>query len=288
MALLPSAGSTDPSANNGGTSGSKSISDTLLNLVDPSGIRKQLAGLSEGGIAGLFKKKAAPGVNINNSRGQTGASGLNDEWRVRVGLLNWNTFPNNPMFTSLLSKTNGVIFPYTPSVAVTNNARYQEQALTHSNYKNYFYEGSDVASINISGDFTVQNHDDAMYLLAAIYFFKTCTKMFFGNDPLAGNPPPIVTLNGYGDFYFPNVTCVVTSFTHTLPPDVDYMEFYYTDDASSNGSISTKSKQIARLPTVSQLSVTLQPVYSRKNVHDNMTLGNFSQGKLLKGKGGFI
>ena len=298
MALLPVAGGYNPTPDNGGVTGGSrggggGIADTLLNLVDPAGIRNKISGLLPGGVTSLFNKSAAPGINITDSNGQSNpANPMNKDWRVRVGLFDWSPFANNKMFAPLLSKTNGVVFPYTPSISVTHNARYAEQALTHSNYKNYFYEGSDVAAITVSGDFTVQNHDDAIYLLSTIYFFRTCTKMFFGNDALAGNPPPIVSLNGYGDFYFPNVPCVLTSFQHTMPADVDYVEFYYTGESPSQdlggGAVSTTSQQLARLPTTSQISITLQPVYSRKNVHDTMTLTEFSQGHLLNGKGSFI
>jgi len=288
MALLPSAGASDPTANNGLATG-QGIGDTLLNLVDPSGIRKKIAGLLDGGVASLFNKNITPGVNITS--GNSPSNPLKTDWRVRIGLLDWSIFSDNKMFAPLIDKTNGVVFPYTPNISVTHNARYSEQALQHSNYKNYFYEGSDVAAITISGDFTVQNHDEALYLLASIYFFRSCTKMFFGNDTLAGNPPPLVTLNGYGDYYFPEVPCVITSFQHTLPSEVDYLEFYYSEGRQAyenNGSVSNTQQQIARLPTTSQISVTLQPVYSRKTGHDTMTLGEFSKGHLLKGKGGFL
>ena len=47
---------------------------------------------------------------------------------------------------------------------------------------------------------------------------------FFGQGDNVGNPPPIVFLDGYGEHYFPHVPCVISSFTHTLPTDVDYVE----------------------------------------------------------------
>jgi hypothetical protein len=280
-----------PSINNGGVTGTSKnlgLGDTLLHLIDPSDIRKKITGLFDGGVASLINKANPPTVNLNTPGTITAPDG---DWRVRIGLSDWSIFPNNQMFTPVLSQTAGVIFPYTPTVSVTHNARYQEQALTHSNYKNYFYEGSDVSAITISGEFTVQNHNEAVYLLSAIYFFRTCTKMFFGKDTLAGNPPPVVRLNGYGSFYFPDVTCVITSFQHNMPADVDYVEFYYSDgpgQANGDGSISTAKNQVARLPTTSTISVTLQPIYSRQNVHQNMTLSKFSQGKLLAGNGGFL
>jgi hypothetical protein len=47
--------------------------------------------------------------------------------------------------------------------------------------------------------------------------------MFSGLDPKAGNPPPIVKLNGYGNYMFKNIPVVVTSFATTMPNDCDYI-----------------------------------------------------------------
>ena len=270
-------------------SGSGGILDTALNILDPGKIRLQVAGLFSGGVSSLFNKTVAPTVG-GNSNGNPAKSN-NGDWRVRISLPpKSKVFYNDPdnAFQHILARTNGVIFPYTPTVTVAHNARYQEQALTHSNYKNYFYEGSDVAAITIAGDFTVQNVDDGLYLLAAIYFFRSATKMFFGRDELAGNPPPVVYLDGYGDFYLPHVSCVVTSFSHTMPADVDYVEIPYSSAAGgnqtvyeNNGQGSNTKEGIVRLPTTSQISVTVQPVYSRNNIHNNMTVTDFSRGKLI-------
>jgi hypothetical protein len=262
--------------------------NSALNVLDPSNVRLSIAGLFKGG-ASTAAAIGTLGKNIQFS----GTTASANDWRVRVSLPDANSlfYKQAGNIQSILQRTNGVVFPYTPSISVTHNARYQEQALTHSNYKNYFYEGSDVAAITISGDFTVQNLDEGQYLLAAIYFFRSCTKMFVGNDALAGNPPPIVYLDGYGDFYFPHVSCVVTSFQHTMPADCDYVQVPYTAGQTffeNNGAASALSQQSVRLPTTSQLSVTLQPIYSRKNTHDNFTLTDFSKGNLLKGKGGFL
>jgi hypothetical protein len=47
--------------------------------------------------------------------------------------------------------------------------------------------------------------------------------MFTGSDPKAGNPPPIVFLNGYGNYIFKNVPVVVTQFSCQLDSDCDYI-----------------------------------------------------------------
>jgi hypothetical protein len=183
-----------------------------------------------------------------------------------------------------LAGTGGVIFPYIPQIAVQYNARYTTQQLTHSNYNNYFYEGSDVNAITINGDFTVQNIAEGQYLLAAIYFFRSATKMFFGGTANTGNPPPLVKLNGYGQHYFPDVSCVVTQFSHTMGSEVDYLEIPVpssTPGPSTRTTPTSGGPGTVRLPTVSQISVVVQPVYSRKNTHENFDLGKFSRGELI-------
>jgi hypothetical protein len=279
MALLPNPG---PDVTPG--AGSKSgggILDTALNILDPGKVRLQVAGLFSGGIGSLFNKKTPPGTNVSTAANPVNSLGA--DWRVKISLAPRSSlFYNDPsnQIQEPLRATNGVLFPYTPTVTVAHNARYQEQALTHSNYKNYFYEGSDVSAITITGDFTVQNVEEGRYLLACIYFLRSATKMFFGADDLAGNPPPIVYLNGYGELYLPNVSCVITNFSHTMPAEVDYVEIPYIDRANIGLGIEA---QLVRLPTTSQITVTVQPVYSRNNVHNVMNLTDFSHGRLLSG-----
>ena len=47
--------------------------------------------------------------------------------------------------------------------------------------------------------------------------------MFYGQDPEAGTPPPLVYLSGLGQYQFNNHPCVVTNFAYNLPSDVDYI-----------------------------------------------------------------
>jgi hypothetical protein len=58
--------------------------------------------------------------------------------------------------------------------------------------------------------------------------------MFSGSDPKAGNPPPIVFLNGYGTYVFKNVPVVITSVNITLPQDCDYISCDVVGSAAGN------------------------------------------------------
>lgn len=178
-----------------------------------------------------------------------------DDWRVRISMasgtagLFYAPPSNGPM--SPLHSTEGLVFPTTPTVTVTHQANYSQTNLTHNNYKSYFYQSSDVPAISINGELTAQTVEEAQYVNAAIHFLRACTKMFFGTSAYAGNPPPMVFLNGYGGTYLPNIPCVITNFNHTMPQDVDYIRV----PASPN---------VFWMPTTSMFNVTLQPIYSRQ------------------------
>ncbi|HET8688730.1 MAG TPA: hypothetical protein VFM18_19105 [Methanosarcina sp.] len=238
------------------------------------------------------------------------------DWRVRVSLApNAKYFyndPNNTLLSPLVKEVGGgtnavagllggaggglfghdsstgsqrigVVFPYTPSISITHTANYDQQKLTHTNYANYFYTNSEVQPIQISAEFTVQNINEGQYLLASIYFFRSLTKMFFGADPQAGNPPPIVYLNGYGQYYLPNVPCVITSFQHQMPADVDYMDVPepVVTNKNYNPQFTNYRLNSTRLPTYSTMSVTLQPVYSRIAQSQGFSLNDFANGALI-------
>lgn len=233
------------------------------------------------------------------------------DWRVRVSLApNSNYFyndPSNNLLSPLRTESSnnvtsatvqainnlfgpngqtriGVVFPYTPSVTVQHTANYQPQKLTHNNYTQYFYENSEVGAITINGEFTVQNVNEGQYLLATIYFFRSITKMFFGNDSNAGNPPPIVYLNGYGEYYLPNVPCVCTSFSHTMPDAVDYVDVS-EPGLNYNPYVTNPVLNSTRLPTTSTVNLTLQPVYSRLSQSQGFSLNDFARGALINAQG---
>jgi hypothetical protein len=312
--------------------GSSPSSGTAYDLLDPSNARRAISGILPGGMGGLGKQN--PNVGFQGSGASTATAPSEDDWRVRVSLADGaQIFYKDPSVVgngimAPLIETNGVIWPYTPSIQVSHTANYTPQPLTHSNYTAHFYNNSEVSDITISGDFTVQSAEEGQYLMAAIYFFRSATKMFFGQGANAGNPPPIVFLDGYGSHYFPHVPCVITNFTHQLGNEVDYIEVpisktsleevavqpdnqnigsvqlsateqKYVPSLLQSGKAASKTKMqystitsTTRVPTTSQITVTLRPVYSRKNQHERFNLDDFAQGKLLgdkiNGFGGFL
>ena len=155
---------------------------------------------------------------------------INDtgDWRVRISLAPFSTYLYNAPeaergILAPLAARHGVIFPYTPKIDVGYRANYNPTDLTHSNYTNYFYQSSSVGQVRISGAFTAQDTVEAQYLLAVIHFFRSATKMFYGQDAERGAPPPLLFVSGLGEYQFNNHPCVLTNFEYSLPADVDYI-----------------------------------------------------------------
>ncbi len=151
----------------------------------------------------------------------------NEDWRVRLSLSIGAKYlyndPDGPGILAPLAGTDGVVFPYTPTIDTNYVANYTKTDLVHSNYRGAFYQNSAVQDVSIRGMFTAQDTSEAAYMLAVIHFFRSVTKMFYGKDPQRGAPPPLVYLSGFGDYQFAGHPCVVTNFAYTLPSDVDYI-----------------------------------------------------------------
>jgi len=160
-----------------------------------------------------------------------------------------------------LSKAGGIIFPYTPSISYDNVAEYAKLNLMHSNYPIHTYKNSGISSINLQAKFTVQSPKDAGMYLSILHLLRNLTKMKVGGDPDAGAPPPICRLNAYGDFMLKNVPVVVASFRIELPDTVDYFRI-----GSGNSYIEDSSTPFGQnqVPTMSNISLSLIPMYSRK------------------------
>ena len=173
------------------------------------------------------KQSALDQARAQNTIATQRSNPNNADWRVKLRLApGSNYLYNDPAAgAGILAPLRGVgiIFPYTPTISTSYKANYSSYDLTHSNYKGYYYQGSAVEPVTLSCMFTAQSTVEAEYLLAVIHFFKSVTKMFYGQDAERGTPPPLVYLTGLGEYQFNEHACVVQSFTYELPTDVDYI-----------------------------------------------------------------
>jgi hypothetical protein len=236
-------------------------------------------------------------------------SGRNDkrDWRVRLQIptgadaLYEALMADNDLLAPLRD-ARGIFWPLTPAVVIQHSANYNPLSQTHSNYPFQAYQNSQVDSMNIIGEFPVQNQQDAAHWVATVNFLRTVTKMFFGKEqPLKGNPPPILHLSGYGDHMFQKVPVIINTFNVELRPGIDYISTRQDNVYQNTGRQTARELQRQGLvnpnridqtwaPTLSNISVLVTPVYSRDSIK-NFSLADFARGK-LNGKGrdeiGFI
>lgn len=245
------------------------------------------AGLNKGAESPLTTSAQARWAVRNN---QT-------DWRVKLTLpqdsdLRQQFFTESNSLLAPLRNEGGVVFPLTPSVIIQHQASYNPLAVTHNNYPFYAYQNSETSALTIVGEFPVQNYEDAQAWVATLHFFRAVTKMFFGGDNATrGNPPPILKLNGYGEYVFKNVPVVVTNFTVELTQGVDYISTsqniqqrtlnYDFQTIPEIEKISSTDDNIpdSWAPTSSLFTVQIQPVYSRDSIK-NFSMQDFVKGNL--------
>ena len=183
--------------------------------------------VEEAAQAQALLSQARQQAEVSEIRKANGKAVGDGDWRVRLRLAPYATYlyknPEGAGIMEPLRNTDGVVFPYTPRIDMSYNADYNPTDLVHSNYRGYFYKGSRVGEVTITADFTAQDSAEADYLLATIHFFRSCTKMFYGQDDDRGAPPPLVFLTGLGEFQFNEHPCVISQFNYNLPNDVDYI-----------------------------------------------------------------
>jgi hypothetical protein len=232
-------------------------------------------------------------------------SGRSDktDWRVRLQIPSGadavydSILANNELLAPLVP-SRGIFWPLTPAVVIQHSANYNPLAQTHSNYPFQAYQNSQVDSMNIIGEFPVQNSDDAKHWVATVNFLRTITKMYFGKDQaLKGNPPPIMHMSGYGDHMFQKVPVIVNTFNVELRPGIDYISTKQTQVGYDAGFVDPNLAAAVEAgtsqtwaPTLSNISVLVTPIYSRESIK-NFSLSQFARGELNgKGEGeiGFI
>jgi hypothetical protein len=246
------------------------------------------------------------------------------DWRVKLRLAPLAEYlykAKDPGILEPLAVTDGVIFPYTPKIDLSYRAMYDTASLTHANYNSYFYKGSMLDPVNITATFTAQDTAEANYMLAVIHFFRSATKMFYGQGPLRGAPPPLVFFTGLGEYQFSEHPCVVHQFNYSLPSDVDYirarsimstganLQARRTRTSVATTPLSYALKRLSSLgqnieagaentrpappalgrdsptyvPTRIDISLIVYPIQSRSQVSNKFSLEQYANGDLLRG-----
>ena len=256
-------------------------------------------------VGRLFGSGITSNSNIKRATARWSGRADSQDWRVKLTVPNgpltgFFDFDTNPLMQPLAG-IGGIFWPLTPSMVIQHSANYNAMDMTHSNFPHQAYQNSQVDSLNIIGEYPVQNQDDAKHWVATVNFLRTATKMFFGQDDgngLKGNPPPILHLSGYGDHMFQKVPVVLNSFNVELRSGIDYIStkqestsFKQLNGPDAGFDLSANSTEpMTWAPTLSNISVLVTPIYSRDDV-SKFSMKKFVNGE-LNGRGanevGFI
>lgn len=295
------------------------IPDGYITEFTPEGPRVlSTAEVEQASAEAAARQRAREQQSIAGQRRQIN----NGDWRVRLRLAPQSDYLYNapaPGILYPLRVTDGVIFPYTPQITTAYKANYNSYDLTHSNYRGYFYQNSYIEPIQVTAQFTAQNTAEANYLLAVIHFFRSVTKMFYGQDAQRGAPPPVTYLTGLGEYQFNEHPCLVTQFNYNMPADVDYIRAGSPNQLGTNqvnqrdrqsvttGSVLSGLNRLASalltkgaipgrpapssfasnrptyVPTKVEMQITLLPIQSRNQISKQFSLKEFANGNLLKG-----
>jgi len=248
----------------------------LSNLAVGVGLSVLKKALSKGAMPGNVP---APQVNVFKTDGTQLSNDNRVKIQVPIDYYSSSLMNGVHQSETNLTKFKGIVFPYTPTIQYETKATYSPKNTVHSNFTQYFYQNSSVTPITISGKFTVENDDDAAFLLMTLHLLKTLTKMKQGKDSNAGAPPPVCKLSAYGNYMFDNVPVVISSFTHELPDNIDY---FTTSKMNKVIDINLANNSV---PVISSIKVICTPVYSRRQMTnfsvDQMIGGNYN----LQGNG---
>jgi len=187
------------------------LSGALNNLAAAGGIISAIRSIN-------LPSKGEPTGKINNAA----ATFSDSDWRVRLSIPSIDSFSSSPILAPLRA-AGGAVFPYTPTIRISNSANYDATKPLHQNFAFQSYVNSQADSINITAPFYCEDSAQAAYWVSMLHFLRSVTKMFSGQDALAGNPPPILYFSAYGDFVFKNIPVVVTNVSVDLDAASDYI-----------------------------------------------------------------
>lgn len=222
-------------------------------------------------VLSLFRAKSLPAAGeLFQKQGATVQvmPAPENDWRVRINC-NFGLFGQS---FSRLENTQGFVWPFTPKVSIATRANYTAIDPTHSNYPFQAYKSSAVEDITIGGEFSCETEEDAAYWIEGTTFFKTATKMFFGNSQYSGNPPIVCQLSGYGPGILNQIPVVIKSFQIDLNDDINYIKV--------NAGVQKFNTGPTWVPILSTISVTVSPIYNRTLLR-KFSLQDYADGKAI-------
>lgn len=222
------------------------------------------------------------GSNIPNAAGQSAA---------RVSPANTQLSSRSQHALAPIFATNGLVFPYNPTISESISVKYDSMELTHTNESFHVYRGTDNVRINIGeAKWTCDTFDNAVYALSALHFFRAYSHMDFGSGR-SGRPPSPMWFSAYGNYAFHRVPVLLEKADWSFPSDVDYIgipEFGTPEyDARVLKYERDDDTQYTWLPMIFNVSSISLVVQHSPSFWTNWNLDMYRSGELLRKRKGF-
>jgi len=164
----------------------------------------------------------------------------------------------------------GLVFPLSPTITFQRSANYGNYDLPHTNYQPKYYAGTSSPSVQVTGLFTNNTEEEALYTAGVIHFLRMCSLMHFGeDDPHRGTPPPICLFSAYGVNMFQSWPCVVANVSYTLDSDMEYVQA--TDGSGMENT----------LPSQMFIAIDLQHMPDPLAMRKRFSIDRMASGQLL-------
>jgi hypothetical protein len=126
---------------------------------------------------------------------------------------------------SVLKQHSGILFPFQPDISYQQSVNYSPYDLVHTNYNFNAYRNTPSPGIQIQAQFSNATFEEHAYTQGVIHFLRCVTKMFYGigDGDLAGTPPPVLRLSGFGEFKSTRV--ILNSWSKQTPSNIDLIEY---------------------------------------------------------------
>ena len=183
-----------------------------------------------------------------------------------------------------LHYTDGLLFPYTPTIQFNQDVDYKSLELVHANGESYAYSRTPSVSLSVTGKFSIQNPVEGRFALAAIHFLRVASKMYFGEKDYggegelgrAGLPPPTLIFEGLGDYMFNSLKVILRNHTYSIDETAHLVR---VPIRGAGGSV--------RLPSLFTISLSLTVINTPTQMREEFSIDEFRTGALM-GKGGWI
>jgi hypothetical protein len=185
---------------------------------------------------------------------------------------------NQSGILGILAETGGLIYPYTPQIGFSQAVTYSDLQLVHSDTDYNAYTRTPAVNITVAGKFTVQNAREGRYALAAIHFFRTVSKSYFGEADAglgkAGLPPPVLLFSGYGPYMYQNVRVILKSHSWAYDEAMDTV-------AVSIPQTAMQGVKTVRLPAMFTIQCELTVIQTPQRMRTVFSFDAFAKGDLL-------